>query len=488
MKKPNVLLIMADQMRGDCMGCAGHPAVETPWLDMLASEGTRFANAYTASPSCVPARATLMTGMNQWHTGILGMGSGMKQISSHYAHTLPGELANAGYHTKGVGKMHFSPMRALNGFHATEVDESSRSDNELIKSDYRIWFDETAPAGLGYRDHGVDFNSWMARPSHLPEYLTPTHWTASRAVDFLAKRDPEKPFFLKCSFARPHSPYDPPQVYYDMYINNPDIPKPYVGEWCDIYKNDGIHDVNAWWSPRSERETHRARAAYYGNITFIDHSIGRLIADLRRWKLYNDCWIIFTSDHGDMLGDHHLWRKTYAYEGSAHIPLIIRPPMKSGYAHGQVIDRVTELRDIMPTILDMAGLQIPDTCDGRSLLPLMRGEDTPWREYIQGEHCACYSKTQENYYVTDGHKKFIWLDNLGVEQFFDLDNDPGECVNRIDSPAYLEDVEKWRGFLIQELNGRDCGLVKDGKLYKEDPSAVVYSPHAHVYGCQPDAE
>src|SRR5690554_80784 len=107
--RPNLLFIMTDQQRGDCLGCDGHPVLETPNLDFLAAQGTRFTHAYTATPSCIPARASLLTGMNAWHTGILGMGLGQKQIPSHFLHTMPGELAKAGYHTQAVGKNHFHP-------------------------------------------------------------------------------------------------------------------------------------------------------------------------------------------------------------------------------------------------------------------------------------------------------------------------------------------------------------------------------------------
>ncbi|MDH7570641.1 MAG: sulfatase-like hydrolase/transferase, partial [Armatimonadota bacterium] len=193
-QKPNLLLIMTDQHRGDCLGCDGHPAVETPYLDQLAAEGTRFRRAYTAVPSCIPARATLITGMDAWHTGVLGMGRSRSYMHTRYRHTLPGELAAAGYHTQGIGKMHFNPQRALMGFHNTILDESGREESPRFKSDYRIWFERNKEGEYDYRGHSVDWNSWMSRPSHLPEHLHPTYWTAQQAIEWLHRRDPTKPF------------------------------------------------------------------------------------------------------------------------------------------------------------------------------------------------------------------------------------------------------------------------------------------------------
>lgn len=483
--RPNLLLMMTDQHRGDCLGSDGHPVLETPYLDQLAGEGTRFRHAYTAVPSCIPARATLMTGMDQWHTGVLGMGRSRSHMSSRYRHTLPGELAAAGYHTQGIGKMHFRPQRALNGFHNILLDESSREQDYRFKSDYRRWFEQHKEGHYDYRDHSVEWNSWMSRPSHLPEHLHPTYWTAQQAIEWLDRRDPERPFFLKVSFARPHSPYDPPQTYYDLYRDRP-IPAPHIGDWAHIHTgHPDANDVNAWRSRRSEEETRRARACYYGNVTFIDHQIGRLLYELRMHhrEAWQNTFILFTADHGDMLGDHHLWRKTYAYEGSTRIPMIVRPPLGWGCPRGQVLDQVTELRDVMPTFLEAAGVSIPDTVDGQSLLPLARGEaNTPWRDTILGEHDWCYSHEQANYYLTDGRWKYIWFPYLGTEQLFNLVNDPGECQDLAADPRHRDEVAAWRGRMTRELAERECGLVRDGQLVRLSLDQVVRSPHLDHYG------
>jgi arylsulfatase A-like enzyme len=151
-----------------------------------------------------------------------------------FEHTLPGELAKAGYHTQGVGKMHFFPQRALNGFHNLVLDESGRSEDPGFVSDYREWFNKNKTGDYDFSDHGINWNSWMARPFHAPEFLHPTNWTLNEAIKFLDHRESTAPFFLKVSFARPHSPYDAIQSYFDMYLRK-DIPEAAVGDWAEMH-------------------------------------------------------------------------------------------------------------------------------------------------------------------------------------------------------------------------------------------------------------
>jgi arylsulfatase A-like enzyme len=230
----------------------------------------------------------------------------------------------------------------------------------------------------------------------------------------------------------------------------------------------------------SDAEIHRARAGYYGEISFIDSQIGRLLCWMNnRSEAMANTWIVFASDHGDMLGDHNLWRKTYAYEGSARIPMLIVPPKESGPPARAVAGEVAELRDIMPSLLELVGVPTPSTVDGTSLVPLMSKPPAAWRPYIHGEHCACYHTDQEMQYVTDGFHKFIWLPRRGEEQFFDLERDPGELNNRIADPDYQPAIAKWRAFLVSELAKRDCGWVVDGSLHCPDDKPLI-SPFRDV--------
>ncbi len=236
------------------------------------------------------------------------------------------------------------------------------------------------------RTHGCDANGWLARPWHYEERFHPTVWTVDVTLQQIKRRDPTRPFFVWCSHLRPHSPYDPPQFYWDMYINRklPGIP---VGDWA------AKHDIPqpglercAWRGRLTPEQNQRMRAAYMGVCTHIDYELGRLMEDLARMQLLNDTLILFTSDHGDMMGDHHLHRKTYAYEGSARIPFLVRYPAGMKIPGGR-FDHVVGLQDVMPTFLEAAGLPVPSSVTGRSVFAAARGE--PWREFLHGEHSPC---------------------------------------------------------------------------------------------------
>ncbi len=477
MTSPNVILILCDQLRADCIGAYGNPCIQTPNIDALAASGTRFDHAYTAVPSCIPARACLMTGQDQWHTGVLGMGRGQGAIPNDFPHTLAGEFTQAGYQTHLVGKGHFHPMQASMGFETAELDEAGRGAMVGFEDDYRRFFKTHAPPCVSPEDHGVDWNSWLARPWHTEEHLHPTAWTGTRSIEWLKRRDKNRPFFLNISFDRPHSPYVPPQAYWDQYING-ETPPAAVGDWA-VCHDDPITaaDPNAWRGRMTDEQIHRARAGYYGDCAFIDTQIGRLINWMSRFdsKALQNTWIIFTSDHGDMLGDHNLWRKTYAYEGSTHVPMIVTPPAAQGRPEVAAADPVVELRDVMPTLLDAAGLTTPATVDGQSVLPLMQGRNEHWRPYVHGEHCTCYAEAQEMQFVTDGHRMFVWLPRINERQFFDLDEDPNECHDLIDDPSRADDVALWQQRLIDELDARDCGWVVDGELHCP-PDEPLISP------------
>jgi arylsulfatase len=474
-KQPNVLLIMTDQQRWDTLGCYGNRKIETANLDWLAAEGTVFESAYTCTPSCIPARASMMTGMDPWNTGILGMGRGQGRMCL-LENTLPEQLAKAGYHTQGVGKMHFQPQRTLFGFHHTVLDESGRESDPGFVSDYRRWFERNKTGDYGFNDHGIDWNSWMSRPYHAPEFLHPTNWTVNESIQFLKNRDPIKPFFLKMSFARPHSPYDAPAFYYDMY-DKKEIPKPYIGDWSAMHNVDtDAAKPDAWRGKRRDEEIRRARIGYYGNIHHIDLQIGRMLFYLKKTRQFDNTLILFTSDHGDMMGDHHLWRKTYAYEGSAHIPLIVKLPKTIEGTMVKRSDSPVCLQDIMPTILDISEVPIPTSVDGRSLLPLIKGEETSWREFVHGEHSTNYSEEQEMQYLTDGRWKYIWFPRVGTEQMFDMKADPGECVDLAGDNNYSFELERWRSRIVTVLAERNAGLTDNGALVCQAGKPPIVSP------------
>lgn len=463
--RPNVVLICVDQWRRDCLSIAGHPVVETPYLDELALRGAQFTRAYAATPTCIPARASLLTGLNQHHTGRIGYRDG---VPWDYPVTIAGEFTRGGYQTEAIGKLHVYPERSQMGFqHVVLHDgflhfqrQEGRSHERL--DDYLPWLQRELGREADYFDHGVNVNGVTARPWDKPEHTHPSTWLVTEAIDFLRRRDTRKPFFLYLGFHRPHPPYDPPQWAFDRYVDQ-EMPEPPIGDWIDVldeHRVDGMH--NAHVARYSRRILDRAKAGYYGHLTHIDHQLNRLVEHFRQFGQHDNTWICFVSDHGEMMGDHDLFRKGYAYEGSAGIPLLLSGPPGSGIPPGTRSDAVAELRDIMPTLLDCAGLPVPDGIDGHSLLPVARGEAERVRDYLHGEHTIFGQSMQ---WLTDGHEKYVWWSATGGEQLFDLDADPDECVDLARRSDHAGRVAHWRSILIHELAGREDGL-SDGTQLK----------------------
>jgi arylsulfatase A-like enzyme len=450
--RPNLLLILTDHWRGDSLGRLGHPAADTPHLDSLSAGGTTFTSAYTPCPSCIAARRSLMTGMTPYSQGMVGYQDGKPW---EYDHTLAGTLRDGGYQTVNIGKTHFHPSRAHLGFEQLTTSQ-----------DYTEWLDrQPGLASVEKFAHGVPPNSWIGRPNHLPEHQMEEFWFVTRALDFLGHRDPTRPFFLCLSFNGPHPPWCPPQVFYDQFIDR-DLPGPAIGDWAGRHADDATYplDVNQWRGRVADHVMQRARAAYFAYLAFLDAQIGRLLEAMSRSSVLGDTLTLFTSDHGEMLGDHHLWRKTYAYEASARVPFILRPPATfEAPRNVEVAAPVTVgWEDIMPTLLDAAGEPIPHTVEGRSVLPLLRGQTDGWRPFYHGEHSPCYDPENANQFLTDGLWKYIWNPITGEEQLFHLQEDPHECRDL--APAGGSALERWRARMVVELQDREEGLSDGEKL------------------------
>ena len=476
--KPNIVLMMVDQMRGDCLGVNGNEFIETPNLDMMATEGYNFENAYTAVPSCIASRASILTGMSQKSHGRVGYEDG---VSWNYKNTIASEFSKAGYHTQCIGKMHVYPERNLCGFHNIMLhdgylhfarNKEGKASTQIEQcDDYLKWFREKKGHNVDLIDIGLDCNSWVSRPWGYEENLHPTNWVVNESIDFLRRKDPSKPFFLKMSFVRPHSPLDPPKFYFDMYKDE-DLPEPLMGEWAnkEDEENRG-KDINCVKGIINKKALKRAKAAYYGSITHIDHQIGRFLIALSEYGELNNTIFLFVSDHGDMMGDHNWFRKGIPYEGSARVPFFIYDPgnLLKG-KKGKVFDEVLELRDIMPTLLDFAHISIPDSVEGLSLKNLIEERNSTWRDYIHGEHSF---GEDSNHYIVTKRDKFLWFSQRGEEQYFDLENDPKELTNLIDSEEYKERMDCLRKILIKELEGREEGYTDGNRLLKGHPVSTL---------------
>jgi arylsulfatase A-like enzyme len=472
-ESPNILLILTDQQRGDCIGVdsLAPDVLQTPNLDWLANSGTRFARGYSECPSCVPARRSLMSGTAPAANGMVGYQDG---VDWEPPATLAGELTGAGYHTELIGKLHLHPARKPYGFQNVQLADATKGDN-----DYITWLKEEC--GRREQDpgfmHGVSANGWVGRPHVLPEEQMHTFWCVDRAIDYLRTRDQSAPAFLNLSFIDPHPPLTPPPFYYDRYIQR-ELPRPDVGDWAPLFDGPqrGLNpDASKLRLPDVDMQC--CRAGYYGMINFIDDQLGRLFhacPELDEWL------VIFTSDHGEMLGDHNLFRKTWPYEASARVPFLVRLPRSLQGPDQQVSHAPVGWQDIMPTILAAAGVPVPESCTGKSLFPIVRGEGDSVREILHGEHAGCYDYADGNHWITDGRMKYIWYSQTGAEQFFDLENDPREMENLAAQDGSSDLLSTWRANLAEFLLDRPESFTDGTKLIPGRPHNTL------IPGYQPD--
>ena len=479
---------MTDQHRGDSIGAAGNRAIRTPNIDRIARDGVRFSAAYSSTPTCTPARTALLTGLSPWHHGMLGM----VEMAPRYALEKPRAMRDAGYYTMAIGKQHFSPMRNGHGYDRMLLDEHCPCGNgplglaaaekrgPLERTDYESWFFWQAPL-LDPHATGLWWNDYPSRPFALPERLHPTTWTGDAAVHFLEDYNRQSPFFLKVSFIRPHSPYDPPERFLRMYEDT-DLPSAQVGKWAARYeaRNSGLNDI---WRGRLERETiRRSRQGYYGSISHVDEQVGRILDMLDRRGLLEETLIVFTSDHGDMTGDQNLWRKSYAYQPSSHIPMLMRWPKGLLSAErGRTMPQPVELRDVLPTFLEAAGASPSRPIDGRSLFSLVKSGGQGWREFIDLEHDVCYSPVNHWNALTDGRWKYIFHALDGEEQLFHLESDPHELQDLAGDASREGELRRWRGRLIAHFEERGAPYLEGGKLGLR-PESQPRSPHFPAAG------
>jgi arylsulfatase A-like enzyme len=446
-------------------------------MDRIASEGVRFRKAYSSTPTCTPARTALLTGLSPWHHGMLGM----IRMAEEYPLEKPRALREAGYYTAAIGKMHFSPMRNGHGYHQMQVDEhcscgrgpGPRTNGEEV-TDYEAWFWSEAP-NLNPHATGLGWNDYPGKPFALPERLHPTSWTGETAVRFLQGYGRKEPFFLKVSFVRPHSPYDPPERFMRMY-RQADLPAAKSGKWADRYEKRNSDRPDIWRGRLSPAEIRKSREAYYGCVSQVDEQIGRILETLEKRGILDETLIVVTSDHGDMTGDHNLWRKSYAYDPSARIPMLMRwPTGLIASERGQVMSQPVELRDILPTFLDAAGTHPQRQIDGRSLLSLVRTQGSGWREYIDLEHNICYSPENHWNALTDGRWKYIFHALNGEEQLFHVEADPHELNDLAGDTRHEGELRRWRNRLIEHFVERGEPFLKNGKLGLR-PEGMMTSP------------
>jgi arylsulfatase len=318
--RPHIIFIMTDQQRGDALSIEGHPVLMTPNMDSIAGAGARFLRAYTTCPSCIAARRSLLTGQTPQTHGMVGYQDG---VEWQHPETVAEGLRAVGYQTVWIGRtIHQFPLRKRFGFDQMMIS------NHNSMAEYETMLHREAPEGGGYYGGGIMHNDFTARPWHLRDELHHSQWVITEALRFLENRDPSCPLFLCVSFIAPHPPLTPPSFYFDRYLRQ-QMPPPVIGDWAVPPPNGGLGlDVASDRVHLKGEMLRSAQAGYYGLINHVDDQIRRLLNPVTGLgnKLGGNHLVMFTSDHGELLGDHHLFRKSRPYEGSARVPLLIRLP------------------------------------------------------------------------------------------------------------------------------------------------------------------
>lgn len=469
-KKKHIWLITTDQMRGDALGCE-NPAVITPQLDALAEEGTVFKRAYCASPVCTPSRASIFTGRYPHVHGAWNIGVSLNEEEL----TLCDHLKSLGYRTVGVGKMHFRQQLKSGFVHEAEevhvrdrgrerdgtyygFDEHHITEDNML-GEYLDDVAERAPEAAArlkkdlYRSENAAGDVWE---SELAPELHQTRWIADRSIRVIEEHGSDEPLFLWSSFVDPHHPFNPPQAYAKLY-EHADIPGP-TGDDSDIEgrpEHLRLQKRKGYWPGGGEAHSwdseHMTRLIrnYYAMITFIDEEIGRIRNAWKEKGLDDELLIVFTSDHGELLGDHGLlYKGPWFYEGLTRIPMILRGP---GIRKGAVTDALMEHVDIVPTLLELIGQEtLPEGIQGLSQRPVASGDTERVRESAMTSYDAHDRGVHAKCLRTDRYKLVIFADEAYGE-LFDLESDPGERDNRFLDPAYHEIKQQLMEMFIQRL-------------------------------------
>ena len=453
-QQPNFLLIMADQLAASFLPSYGHRVVQAPALERLAARGVQFSSMYSNSPLCAPARFAMMSGQMNSRIGAYDNASEFAASIPTFAH----HLRNGGYQTCLAGKMHFVGPDQLHGF-------EERLTTDIYPADFGWtpnWDD--ADGRFDWWFHNMDsvVNAGVAEVTNQLDYDDEVGFQTVRKLRDLARTSDKRPWMLTASFTHPHDPYAMRQRYWDRYDHDAiDLPRvgPLPLDQLDPHSRR-LRNVSAMdQSEISEAQIRNARHAYYSSISYVDEWVGTLISTLDSCRLAENTLVIFTADHGDMLGERGLWYKMNFFEGASRIPLIVAGP---GVAAGVAPENVS-LLDLMPTLLDLAGLECPERADGDSLVPLLGGDRDPQRT-VYGEYLG-EGAIAPILMIRRGNLKFIFCE-ADPAQLYDLASDPDELVNLA---PHLDHAEVVSDFVAEVFRRWKPSELK---------SAVIANQHA----------
>ena len=459
--RPNFLIIMSDEHGPMFSSAYGHPLVQTPNMDRLARRGATFDAAYCNAPLCVPSRYSFMTG--QFVSKCQGWDNATPLAID--AMTWPYLLRSRDYDAVLSGKMHLIGPDPLHGFRAQLAYDLSHGISTEDALTHRIQAAGQAHTNLQLWRKGVPtadepFQSVKEARAGTFYYIETDDAVEAAALEYL--RDPgrkDQPFALCVGFITPHYPFIVPEPYFSMYypdnVDLPNLPDGHLENLPPAARR--LSQTLGFGGPYSEDEILSARAAYFGMITFMDAKIGRLLDTLEEQGLSENTVVIYTSDHGEMAGEHGLWRKMSFYEQSSRVPLQISwPGVVEG---GQRMSGVTSLVDVTATILDMVGMSREELAfwdiDGDSLLALMRGETGEWKDEAFAEHLA-HGTDRAMAMVRQGKWKLCYNHGDPPEfELYDLESDPGEFTNLADDPDHRETRERLFERVLEEWGDPD---------------------------------
>jgi len=456
MDKPHILILMPDQQRADCMSCAGHPTIKTPNMDRLAEQGTRFAQATTVSPICMPARTSFANGLYPHNHGMWANAGEMLDEDETFFQL----LQQAGYFTAHVGKAHLyvheqktrdlrdrEPYMQARGFdyvhettgpHASCVTASAMTDEWQKKGLWQTFQEDYLERGKA--------QGGLVRPSPLPveDYLD--SYIGRQAAEFVDGYDESNPLCLFVGFAGPHEPWDAPGAYASLYdpADTPEpIPATALPDDCPDWLR-GKRDFSTC-PPEVLRQTPAIRANYYGKISLIDHWIGEILAAFAAKGWLDDLLVVFWSDHGEMVGDHGRLYKSTFHESSVRVPLVVRWPGK--IPANTVSNALAEIIDVFPTLLEAAGCEPSRRCLGRSLWPALRDPGEQIRDFQLSE----IDNGERHIMIRSRTRKYVVDDQCRGYMLYDLENDPHEQTNLIHDGRHAEMEAEMREALLQRV-------------------------------------
>lgn len=459
-QKPNIILILTDQQRYDTIAALGASHVDTPNIDRLVETGTSFDNCFITSPSCVPSRASLFTGLYPHTNGVLRNGA-------NWSRTWVDQLREAGYRTVNIGKMHTVPYDAKAGF-----DERIIVENKDRYLDGR-WFLDAWDQALGaqgylkpqrelYRkrsDYGTALGAFQW---DLPEKLHSDNFTGSMAQWWLNTKPVQEPLFLEIGFPGPHPPYDPTPELAAKYLARDDTPMPEVTQeelnklpppFAEkrVHDCEVDHDSIIWSENPTDEQLRKMRAYYLANVEMIDTQVGHILDTLEARGYLDNSIVIFTSDHGDCLGDHGMSQKWNMYDEVVRVPMIISAPGR--FKGGQRIAQKVQLHDLGPTILEWAGCTPEWVMEGKSMNAALEGKPFEGHEFVFCEQAGDINLTGAEFFtmVRDDTAKLVHFKGVDYGQLFDLETDPEEVNNLWDNPDYAATKQRMMNALCNWL-------------------------------------